>query len=298
MLIILDLLIFGWKGIITVDPAVYRTIPPSISLLREKTGLDRILLTPRTRNNFSMSGRDETEAWLKFKSILFPNFPMAYGVYAADGQEELRYGRYEMILDQIDQDPSSPWMDIFGIKHILSFWGMPTKFSLVANNPINVFRNPRAFPKAYVAYDSVRIPDGEISDYLKRNGSQTLLKSVVLPDENSSSPGCRSSRASAQVVQYLSQSLRIDVDSPCPGWLVLTDAYDAGWQARVNGIRTAVYRVNLMQRGVRISAGKSQIDFLYRPTWLVPALAFSALGWLTVILLAIRWRWPVGLADN
>lgn len=288
-LIALDLLAFGWRGTITIDPAVYRSEPPLAGWVRENAGASRVLLTPRTRNHLRMNGRNETEAWLRFKNVLFPNFPMAYGVYAADGQEELRFSGYEKVLDQIDQNPLSPWIDVFGVKYVLSLWTLPPKFRLAAQGTPNIFLNPAAFPKAYLAHESIHVPDQDVMDSVKRRGSAFLLKSIIVPEPGDARRDeCPAGGGAVQVVQYAPRSVRLAVESPCPGWLVLTDAYDPGWRARVNGKEQQVRRVNFMQRGVRVPRGKSSVDFSYPPEYI--ALIVSTAAWLAALLLLWRGR--------
>lgn len=281
-LIAADLLAFGWKGTVTIDPAVYRDPPPLAGWLREHAPLSRVLLTPRTRNNLSMTGRSETEAWLKFKNMLFPNFPMAYGVYAADGQEELRPARYEKIMEEIDRDPLSPWIDVFGVKYVVSLWSLPPKFRLVAEGPPKVFLNPAAFPKAYLAHASVHVPDESAASYVKSRGSASLLKSVLVPEPGAALQQRCPSAGSAKVTRYASQSVQVSVESPCPAWLVLTDAYDAGWRVRVNEKEAPLHRVNFMQRGVRVPQGGSTVDFSYPLN--ATALAISITAWLIILV--------------
>jgi hypothetical protein len=288
LLAILDLLAFGWRGTVTVDPAVYRQAPPAAAWLRAHAGLERILLAPRTRNDLRMNGGDETKAWLRFKNSLFPNFPTAYGLYAADGQEELRFSRYETVIDRIDRNPLSPWLDVAGIRYVLSVWDMPAKFVFAAKQTTRIFRNPDAFPKAYVAYAAVRIADAELPDYVERTGSRALRETPAVSDADMAVGPCGAARGPQPSVADRLQSVLVDADGPCPGLLVLTDAYDSGWRARVNGVEARVLRVNLVQRGVLIPAGKARVEFFYRPAWLAPLLALSGLSW--VAALAALWR--------
>jgi hypothetical protein len=284
LLAVLDLLAFGWKGTILEDPAVYSTRPPMADWLARNAGQDRLLLTPNTRNHLWMNGRTETEAWLRFKNAMFPNFPTQYGFYAADGQEELRDARYEKVLDRVDRDPLSPWIDVIGIRHMLSFGALPPKFSLAESQNVSVFRNPAAFPKAYVAYSTVLVPDQNMPGYVETSGSRALLAAPAVVDPEIAVPACRGARAPLPVVEDGIRSVHVEAEGPCPGLLVLTDAYDPGWRARVNGVETPVRRVNYVQRGVLVPAGKISVDFEYRPAWFAPLLALSGLGWLASLV--------------
>lgn len=287
VLVAADLILFGWRSIVTADPVVYRASPPLAGWLKQNAGDSRILLAPRTRYSLRIRGQTETEAWLRFKNILFPNFPLAYGLFAADGQEELRLARYERILDQIDQDPLSPWIDVFGVKYVLTLGALPPKFKLVAKGLPNVFLNPAAFPKAYLAFGAVYVPDQEVLPFVKSRDSAFLRELPVVSKPPLAEPAQCRGAGKVDILEYGPQTVRLAVESPCPAWLVLTDAYDPGWRASVNDASELVERVNFAQRGVRVPQGRSLVAFSYAlPLW--PA-AVSLVAWFIVLFILF---WP------
>ncbi|MBI3297422.1 MAG: hypothetical protein HYZ75_04620 [Elusimicrobia bacterium] len=277
-----DLLLFAWRGAETIEPGVYADPPASAAAL-ERLGAGRIMLTPRTRYDLKMSGETRAEAWRRFKEVLFPNFPTAYGIDAADGQEELRYARYEKVLDLVDHDPFSPWIDVLAVTHVLTRWDMPPKFRPVATGTPNVYHNPAALPRAYVVHETAHVPDEEVLAYVQRAGSAALRLRAVSPRPLEGGGACVGGEA--RVVEPGSQRVRVETESPCPGWLVLADAWDAGWRAEVGGVPEEVLRVNLVQRAVRVPAGRSTVEFRYRPRGFATAAWVSGLAWLTVLIL-------------
>jgi uncharacterized membrane protein YfhO len=50
-----------------------------------------------------------------------------------------------------------------------------------------------------------------------------------------------------------------------PGLVVLTDAWDRGWSAFLDGREAPILRVNHALRGVIAPAGDSTIEFRYEP---------------------------------
>jgi len=83
---------------------------------------------------------------------------------------------------------------------------------------------------------------------------------------------------------------RLDVRAEGPGLLVVSEAWDAGWTAEVDGAAAAVHRVNLAQMGVVLDAGIHRVRFAYRPRGLSAALALFAAGGLALVLHASRRR--------
>jgi uncharacterized membrane protein YfhO len=92
---------------------------------------------------------------------------------------------------------------------------------------------------------------------------------------------------------YQPNQVRLSLDAPRGGVVVLKDAYFPGWQAAVDGQPADVLRVDGIARGVFIpSAGQHRVTFEYRPASFVRGLELAgAIGLLLLGTLAFnRWR--------
>jgi hypothetical protein len=295
LLCALDLLLFARGCLITVDPAVYETRTPVADFFsRRPTG--RVFLTPRTRNTLSMTGHSETGAWLRFKDILMPDLGMAYGLPMADGgAEPLYYARYDAVLNVLDQDPLSPWMNLLGIRYVLSFWDLPrAKFRLIGDTTARIFENPEAKPEAYLADAADFVPEAEILAYV-RHSKAALAGRVLVNDPALARPAAPDPHARAEIVSQDPGRMSVRVNCTQPHWLVSTQAWDAGWRAAINGLSFPVRKVNLVQSAVEVPAGSSQVEFYYVPPGFAWALALSSLAWLWTLCrllgLLVRKNW-------
>src|SRR5262249_59104650 len=61
-----------------------------------------------------------------------------------------------------------------------------------------------------------------------------------------------------------------------PGYVVLLDAYDAGWRARVDKAPAPVLRANVAFRAVPVAAGTHRVELDYRPAAVGAGLGLSA----------------------
>ncbi|MBI5741575.1 MAG: YfhO family protein [Nitrospirae bacterium] len=59
------------------------------------------------------------------------------------------------------------------------------------------------------------------------------------------------------------------------GFVVLSDRFYPGWEARIDGTRTTIYRTNSVFRGVIVPEGDHTIVFEYVPRLIYAAMAFS-----------------------
>jgi hypothetical protein len=88
------------------------------------------------------------------------------------------------------------------------------------------------------------------------------------------------------VESYRPNAVRLSVDAPSAGIVVLKDAYMPGWRATLNGSSASVIRVNAMVRGVVIPrAGRYDVQFDYVPDSFVAGLWLS--GAIAALLVAV-----------
>jgi uncharacterized membrane protein YfhO len=77
-----------------------------------------------------------------------------------------------------------------------------------------------------------------------------------------------------------------------PGWLVLNDSYDAGWQATVsqegNEWSTPVDRANDIMMSIAIPAGDSVVSWSYHPAGYESGKFVSLAAWLLFAVIAVR----------
>jgi uncharacterized membrane protein YfhO len=79
------------------------------------------------------------------------------------------------------------------------------------------------------------------------------------------------------IVEQQPHRVRLSVETPTTGFVVLTDTFYPGWQATVDGQPAAIWPANLAFRAVAVEAGKHTVEFSYRPRSFVVGL------WISVI---------------
>ncbi|MBS1811596.1 MAG: YfhO family protein [Acidobacteria bacterium] len=86
------------------------------------------------------------------------------------------------------------------------------------------------------------------------------------------------------VTNYQPQHIEIDATSQDASFLVLSEIYYRGWEARIDGTKAPIYRVNHTLRGLSVPSGKHKIEFVYRPSSFRTGALYSLLG---VLLLSV-----------
>jgi hypothetical protein len=84
--------------------------------------------------------------------------------------------------------------------------------------------------------------------------------------------------APARIVSRTADTLQVEADLSAPGVLVVTEAFDDGWRAEIDGRQAEVVRANGLFRAVRLGAGRHEVRFRYRPWSARAGFGLSGLG--------------------
>jgi hypothetical protein len=158
-----------------------------------------------------------------------------------------------------------------GLEELTPITTLPTLFT----EPLRVFAVPDPLPRAYMVAGA-RIADGDAAWAALGDPAFDPSREVILPDGVSAPPGRL--EGSLRVLERKPDRLTFEIEGDRPGYLVMVDAYDAGWRARVDGIPTPVRRANVGFRAVAVPAGRHVVTSTYRPGAVGAGLAVSVLS--------------------
>lgn len=159
---------------------------------------------------------------------------------------------------------------------------LPDKFTpaLDAPGPLAVYHNPDALPRAWLATESLTLPDEDaVLSALTGPGFDPLETVLLLPGAQTRLPG----------PWLRAPLLRLEVTAPEAGHLVLSEVWYPGWWARVNGAEVPVLRANSAFRAVPVPPGRVTVDLYFVPLgWQWGVLLFG----LGVVLMMGVWLLP------
>jgi hypothetical protein len=180
---------------------------------------------------------------------------------------------------------------------------------IVGSDGSDVYENTRRAPRSFVVHDvapvdglngalrffqgvSQRLPSGA----LHVNRFDPRRQAVVEARPTDQVAGIRGCAAAghASIRSYSAEKVVIDADSQCPGLVVLTDMFDPGWRATVNGRRATIHPTDVAFRGIVVGSGRSTIQLRYRPTsfrlGILVALTAALVATALCVLLRLRYR--------
>ena len=160
---------------------------------------------------------------------------------------------------------------------------LPTPLSC----PLQLLRVPTPLPPAFVVSrerPEAGDPFGTLVDPLFEPRSEAVVAGAAR------APGAVGGQGTARIVSRTPDTLEVDAQLEVPGALVVTEAFDEGWRADVDGRAAEVVRANGLFRGVRLGSGRHRVRFRYRPTAALAGAAISGLGLVAAIALGVAQR--------
>lgn len=167
----------------------------------------------------------------------------------------------------------------------------PGRFTQVAElDGIEVFKNNRAFPRAYLAGELKTVADPKEMFAIMRaptfQPSRTALalagelRPGPTPHAQSEIPG------EARVIEHAATRVKVLADAKEDCVLVLADSFYPGWTAWIDGVRAELFPVYYAFRGLRLPPGEHVVEYRYSPLSLRIGL-WTSIGVLVAAIVAV-----------
>jgi hypothetical protein len=168
--------------------------------------------------------------------------------------------------------------------------GLPWEASLagIAEPDLQVRRVPDPLPAARVVGSIVQVRDDGAALELLRSGRSDPLGEAVVVGEIEGRAGEPGPAGRAELRREGLSGLRVSVEAEREGWLVLTESWDRGWSARVNGDPVPLLRADLALRALPVPPGSSEVSLYYRSPGWTPGLILALLALGALLILGLR----------
>ena len=167
-------------------------------------------------------------------------------------------------------------------------------FPLIYDKEIKIYENKSALDRAYIVHKFEKVDDKEAALAMVGLESFNAESAVVIEQDlpasfNTGAMGA-GKREYAEITSYDFNRVELEVSAAGDAMLVLTDAWYPGWSAYVDGVKSPIYRVNSVVRGVALSAGEHKVIFKYNPGSFKIAIVLFLLSLLALIYLIVKDR--------
>jgi hypothetical protein len=187
------------------------------------------------------------------------------------------FGRYGNRPATLREPVPGPVLDLLGVRDILvkPRGPSPAPGLVVAydGRDARVWRNPSALPLAFLV-PRTRVAGDEEALRLLETGRADPRREALVTEGHPFSGGSGICRIEA----HGPGSLVVTTAAAAPSFLVFLEAWDSGWTARVDGVRSRVVRSDYAFCGVAVPAGAHRVTFSYRPLSFTVGLILTLLA--------------------
>ena len=216
----------------------------------------------------------------EIRSSLLPNIFLLDGVASANNYDPLLPARYKAFMDNLnsaDQDTQNALYSLMNISRVESFDSAEGSFvSFAEFDPL---------PRAWWANCSQNA--NGLEEALGELTANVDSK-IVIVEGGLTLGDCEiGDEPTVEITRSGVNHIDITVNSSGSGWLVLSDTYYPGWQAKVSGMEKNIYAADGLFRAIQLDAGQANVLFAYIPLWFYVGIGVSSVSW---IMLFFVWR--------
>jgi len=273
---------------------------------------DQIFPAPDAVRFLQEAGEDTVFRVAGINLTLMPNSCMVFQLSDVRGYDAVSPRRYMAVMGLVEggvrhshhsllAQVDSPLLDLLNVAYVVSAKPLGGRWELVyddASSDIQVYRNFDVLPRAFVVHRAQMVSSAEQSmarladpdfDYrttvLLEGDEGELTAALDLPTEAAHASLAHLSEAT--ITHYEPERVEISTGTTADGFLVLTDGYDPGWRAELDGQAVPIYVANHAFRAVALPAGEHRVTFIYDPPAFKIGLGISLLAWVGVAVAAL-----------
>lgn len=188
------------------------------------------------------------------------NFTQIFNIYSFDGYNPLMLRRQANYEDAMVKNATL--VDLAGIKYlpckyIASRVDILRKIGEICIN--NQYYSRLFFVKDYIVAKNQ-------SEALSLLSKTDLQKYVILEEEpNKNKNNFKEKDVRIKIMADNPGFWNIEIDNENDGFLVIRETFYPGWQAKINGIDTEIYRANYLFKAVFLQGGKNSVILNFKP---------------------------------
>jgi hypothetical protein len=288
LLVMVDLLSAHSVDVPTVDPRYWTDPPESARRLLADPSLARVFGVCDLSSGEPGYASERVD-YLPVRDPLDWSLPLVWHLRASKGNTPMisrRLRDFAMVTEK------GQWRhDLESVTHIVTGYRRKRPASVQVGDAF-IHRRTGAFPRARLAGQPVYADnEAQAALALARLGAQ-LRDKLVVEDPTRPLPEDATVSGTAQIVLDAPERVVIKTEAAMPAYLVVSDTFDPGWSATIDGQTVPIRPAYLAFRAVFIPEGKHAILFSYSPAGFALGSGLTGGG---ILLGIVLWFWPFRL---
>lgn len=268
--------------------------PPALAFLRAQPGPFRIAaLGPEDVLPANLAMRAGLQDVRGYDTIITRDYVDYLSLIEQPGA--LLYSKVEKLYDPASL--ASPLFHALNVRYVVSDHPLAVNgYATVFDEAMIVSENQAALPRAFTV-GRVRLASGrdEALALLGRRDfdprREVVLEARAETVDRLGALDLGVDPGEAEIVRYDANEVAVRVTNERPMVLVLLDAFDPGWVARIDGVAAPVFLANRAFRAVVVDAGEHEVRLSYQPLSFRLGLLLSAVGLVALVGLVAVPAW-------
>jgi len=287
----IELCLFSLKQVFFSPENLYTQVPQVAARLQDDDELFRLARHPVAEFlNDLLYGNSSVEDFSSAAEMMRADTGLLYGIFRTYGWRSLASAEAQQMFASlgsanVDGRIRERLASLCNVKYLIDAQKDGTSF----RTPLAIARHfmPRAFfiPRARWFRD----PE-EALQFMQSSEFDAGQEVLLLGDRRGEEQHLTAQEAVAAWVgdiRYTANTVTLRCKSDRPGFVFISDTVYPGWRAYLDGVATPIYRANYAFRAVEVPAGESEMAFVYKPGWFVPAAAATGAGWLILVACSV-----------
>jgi hypothetical protein len=247
-------------------------------------GYDQVQLMNRGQIRTYHVSHDQPETW----RLLVNNRGVQFGLQDIQGYNPVQLSSYVELMDSVNgvgqsyhaanvlaSGLDSPLLNLLNVRYIVVPRdvppGRPDLYHLIqrfptvyADDQSRILENPAVLPRAWMVHQAREAEDDEeiFTKFALRLSNPT--KTVYLTDNAPKLDKPADANAeTVEVTTYGADEIHLRVNATATGMVVLSEIWDPGWQAKVDGRPVNILKANGVFRGIVVEPGAHEIVLTY-----------------------------------
>jgi hypothetical protein len=242
-------------------------------------------------NRAMLLGLDDVQGYNPAHLVRYQQFFAGMNGRWRDYHEELVYS----------SGLSSPLLDLLNVRYIIvpnNALTDPARDNshlltgryrqVFASGKVIVLENPKAMPRAWIVHSVEQVSEADARHLLASGKVDPAAKALVEVEPPALDRLPENAGESVTVTSQDGDNVALEVTVASTGMVVLSEIYDPGWRAFVDGHPVQLYRADSILRGVVVPLGHHNVVLEFKPNSLHSGLMTTSLS-LVVVLLVTSW---------
>ena len=198
------------------------------------------------------------------------------------------------VVDFYENAPAIVRLNLESDTHIVTGSRNHPNFAALPSLPVGsafIHRNLGSLPRVRLVGKPKYVDNRLSAIAALKLGGASLQDHLVVEDPDRPLAVNAEVTGKARIVEEVPERVVVETDASMPSYLVLSDTFDPGWSAMVDGRPAPIRPAYVAFRAVYLPEGTHRVVFSYRPAGFELGLVLSALGVIFALFLWFRPRW-------